>query len=330
MNNLVPKSLAPMCIYEILLKYSDCGHPLTQGDIIKHLAEDYSITMERKAVSRHIDSLKEAGFEILSADGGDSNSNVYLIGEFDDSELHLLIDGVLSSRYISAKHSKELIKKLCNLTNRHFSSHVKNVYSVDQWSKTENKQLFNNIAVVDEAIENNKMVTFTYNRYGTDKKLHKSVEHTASPYQFILHNQRYYLMACNEKWNNIGYYRVDRITDIRIAENSTATPLKSLKGYENGINYRQLATSFPYMYTDKPTGVQFYADEIILDQIVDWFGDNAAIKRDGDRLLVHVTVSLNAMEYWVLQYAKYVEVIAPADFRETIKADLLSAIEKYK
>ena len=60
---------------------------------------------------------------------------------FDDSELRMLIDGVLASRHITAKHSKELIEKLCSLSNKYFRSHVKNIWSVNEWSKTDNQAL---------------------------------------------------------------------------------------------------------------------------------------------------------------------------------------------
>ena len=109
----------------------------------------------------------------------------------EDSELKLLIDGMLQSKHITAKHSKDLIEKLCGLSNKYFRSHVKNVYSVNDWSTTENQALFYNIEVVDEAIASGKQVQYDYNKYGVDAKLHKSSFQRVSPYQLILHNQRF-------------------------------------------------------------------------------------------------------------------------------------------
>ena len=54
-----------------------------------------------------------------------------------------------------------------------------------------NQQVFLNIELTDEAIEQGKQIRFEYYRYGTDKKPHKTRAHHASPYQLILHNQRY-------------------------------------------------------------------------------------------------------------------------------------------
>ena len=125
--------------------------------------------------------------------------------------------------------------------------------------------------MIDEAIENEKRIEFKYNKYGDDKKLHFSASHLVSPYQMILHNQRYYLMAFNHKWGHIQYFRMDRITDVEIV-NEVRKPLKSIQGYSSGIDYKRLATSMPYMFFDEPERVQFIADAWAIDQVIDWFG----------------------------------------------------------
>lgn len=324
MNSLEPKKLALLRILQILEQYSDIDHPLKQEDIARYLDRDFGIVIERKAIGRNILLLKDAGYDILSDRRG-----CYLVSrEFEDSELRLLIDGVLASKHITAKHSKELIEKLCSLSNKYFRSHVKNIWSVNEWSKTDNQALFYNIEIVDAAIEQGKQIAFCYNKYGEDKKLHKTSDHRATPYQMVLRNQRYYLIACNEKWKNLGHYRLDRITDIRLTD-EPATPLRSLPGHESGIDYKEYATSLPYMFTDKPEGVEFLADPAIIDQIVDWFGDNARIEQSGDKLKVSVKVSPMAMEYWAMQYLNFVEILSPISLRSRIAANLEAARGKY-
>ena len=320
----MPTKLALVRILQILEQYSDFDHPLKQQDIIDYLDRDYGIVIERKAIGRNLSLLKEAGYDIAS----DRRGSYLAERAFDDSELRMLIDGVLASRHITAKHSKELIERLCSLSNRYFRSHVKNIWSVNEWSKTDNQALFYNIEIIDAAIEKKKQIAFCYNKYGADKKLHKTSDQRATPYQMILRNQRYYLIACNEKWKNLGHYRLDRITDIRLAD-EPATPLRSLPGHENGIDYREYATSLPYMFTDKPESVEFLADPNIVDQIVDWFGDNARIQSCGDKLKVYVKASPNAMEYWAMQYLNFVEILLPASLRERIAANIEAARQKY-
>lgn len=326
MDALEPKKLAIVRILQILQTESDETHPLKQEDIARHLNDDYGITVERKAIGRSISMLKEAGYEIES-----SRSGSWLAGrEFTESELRLLIDCVLSSRHISARYSKDLIDKLCTLASRHFRSHVKYIHSVNEWEKSDNGALFYNIELIDEAIERKKQIKFDYNKYGADKKLHRTAAHTASPYQLILHNQRYYLMARNEKWKNMGYYRLDRITNMSVTD-LKAAPITTVEGYERGINYKELSTALPYMYTDKPERVEFIAEEGVIDQVVDWFGKDIRIEKHGEKQFkVGVKVSLMAMEHWALQYSGYVTVTSPQTLADNIRWRLREAAKSYK
>lgn len=326
------KKLALLRIWQILKEHSDYDHPLKQQEIIEYLEKEYEITLERKAIKTNISLLQEAGVEIETVKDRSANKEgVYLESrEFDDSELRLLIDSVLGSKHITAKYSKDLIERLCGLSNEYFKPYVSHIYTVSDWNKTENKSLFYNIELIDTAIQKKKQIHYDYNKYDINKKLTRTSEQYVSPYQLILHNQRYYLMAYSEYWKNIVYHRLEYITNMEITD-KTITPIRSIKGYENGINYKELTTSMPYMYADKPGRVEFIADIAIVDQIVDWFGDNATIlKIDDKKIRVNVNVSLLAMEHWALQYLNYVEVISPKKLREKIKEDIKEAGKRYK
>lgn len=327
MDTFEPKKLALLRILEILQKHSDYDHPLTQEEIADYLKLDYGIEIERKAIGRNLSLLQEAGYEVETL----RRRGSYLEArEFEDYELRMLIDGVLSSNYITASHSKELINKLCGLSNKYFRAHVKHIHSVNEWNKTDNQALFYNIEQVDEAIEKGVQLHFDYNKYGIDKKLHKTSTHRVSPYQLVLHNQRYYLMSFHEHYRNMTFYRVDHITNMTVLPDQPATPLNTVEGFKNGINYKELASSFPYMYTDKPENMEFIAQKSVIDQIVDWFGSDIRIlNRDENTVSVMVKASPNAMEHWAMQYINYVEILKPLSLREKIKDNLAAAQQKY-
>lgn len=327
MDNLEPKKLALIRIWQIFHKYSDYDHPLTQDDIAEHLESDYGIVIERKAISRNVSLLKEAGVDIESRRAGS-----YLESrEFEDSELKLLIDGVLCSQHINPCHSSDLIEKLCGLSNKYFRSHVKNIHSVGDWNKTENKALFYNIEMVDTAIEEGKQLQYDYNKYGLDKKLHKSSFQRVTPYQLILHNQKYYLMAHSTYWGNMVFHRLDRISNMQFYD-KPAKPIRDVEGYESGIDYKKIASTMPYMYTDEPERIQFITSVGIIDQVIDWFGKDIKIETTANEneVLVSLSASPYAMEHWAMQYLNYVEVLAPDHLRERIKENLQSGLEKYR
>lgn len=324
MDSLEPKKLALLRILQILHRYSDADHPLKQDEIAAMLLREYGLEIERKAISRNISLLKESGVDIESTRCG-----CFLAErEFEDAELRLLIDGVLSSKYITASHSRSLINKLTRLGNKYFRPRVRNVYSVNDWDKSDNSALFYNIEIVDEAIDKERKISFSYLRYGADKRRHIAGTHIVSPYQLVLHNQRYYLMAFAEKWQEMTFFRLDRIADIALVD-EPLKPLRSVKGYESGINYRDLATTLPYMYTDGVKTVSFTCEEWMMDHVLDWFGRDVTVVPTDGMLKVTVRSSEQAMEYWAMQYLNAIEVVSPLSLREKIKQNLIAAQKKY-
>ena len=326
MDNLEPKKLALLRILQILEDETDKEHPYTQAQIIKRLAEKYDITVERKAVGRNLSLLKEAGFGIENTKAG----SFFDDRTFEQSELRLLVDSILCSRYINKKHSEDLIEKIVALGGKNFKSHVKHIYSVGKWSKSDNIEFFYNIEIADEAIERAKQITFRYNKFDETARLKKTYCQIVSPYQMILHNQRYYLMAYNEYWKNMAFYRMDKITDVEILD-KPQTPIRSVPGYKNGIDYKDLATSRPYLYADKAEKIVVACDKALMDDVVDWFGNGVSVRKGNEgQIVVTLYASKDAMLYWALQYGRRAKVLEPADLVQKIKQTLEDVLKSYE
>ena len=155
-----------MLILEILKEYTDENHRLTQKEMIQLLEKNYGMTCDRRSVRANIDSLKELGYEI-AADKG------YYLQErdFDDAELRLLIDGVLSAKGVSQSQAKRLIKKLVNQGNRYFQAKVKHIANLPEMRHSDNTVVMKNVEVLNDAIEKKRQVKFIYNHYNTLFKL---------------------------------------------------------------------------------------------------------------------------------------------------------------
>ena len=139
-------------------------------------------------------------------------------------------------------------------------------------------------------------------------------------------------MGYSDYWGNMTFHRLDRISNMRIYD-KPATLITNVKGYENGIDFKQIASTMPYMYTDKPERIEFIADEWIVDQIVDWFGKDIRMSLVPDnekKVKVELVASPNAMEHWAMQYLNYVEVTKPESLRIRIKESLKKAIRIYE
>ena len=241
-----------------------------------------------------------------------------------------MIDGVLASRHIGVKHSLDLIEKLADEENRYFRKNIKHIHAVSDFNKVDNLEVFCSIDIVHEAIESGKMVEYDYNKFGADKKLHKTSFQRISPYQLILHNQRYYLMGYSSYWGHMTYHRLDRITNMIVSPRA-AVPLREIEGFRDGINYKNLTSAMPYMFSDVPEMIEMTAVEWIIDQVIDWFGKDIKIEKTESDGIYKITLksSPTAMLFWAMQYTNECEIIRPATLRERIKETIDKARAKY-
>ena len=230
-----PKKLLILNILDILRKYSDEDHRLSQREIGEILKTEYGMTADRKAIRRNLSDLLECGYPIEYSEtlrstpvkGPDGReklgpngkpvleentilSDFYLERQFTDGELRLLIDGLLFSRHVPYSQCRELVEKLEGLSNIYFRSRVGHIarLPVDQ---SDNKQLFLNIEMLDEAISKERKVRFHYTEYGLDKKLHLRArpdgsprEYVISPYQMAAQEGKYYLICNYDKYDDIS------------------------------------------------------------------------------------------------------------------------------
>ncbi len=300
MPGIEPKKAALLRTLDILREHSDAEHWLEQDDIVYILEAEYGITLERKAVSRNIDTLIEMGYDIKKTRRG-----CYLVSrEFEDSELRLLIDSVLSSRLISPKQSKVLIEKLKGLSSKYFSPRVKHIHTLDEWNKNENPALFYNIDIIDEAIEKKRKLRFMMNEYGIDKKLHPTREHIVSPYRLFMKDQNYY-MLCLERRDEVEpkYYNLEpavslfqlgRISDLKILQQKADRHNIEAASYEEIFREYGLDL-FNYLY-EKAEPITFVCHEREIERALSAFGKNIRIEKlpeiDFDANKLHIIGSL--------------------------------------
>jgi predicted DNA-binding transcriptional regulator YafY len=344
MYTIPPKKLLIINILDILKRYTDENHRLSQKEIIEILETEYSMKVDRKAVKRNLMNLIEFGYNIEFSESlrkgrnGEEEtiySDWYLVREFGDAELRLLIDSLLFSKHIPYSQCKMLIGKLEELSNQYFKSKVRHIRTMPD-SQPINKQLFFTIEVLDEAISKGRQVAFTYNEFDIDKKLHPRTnsegavrEYIVNPYQMVATNGRYYLICNYDKYDNVSNYRLDRITDIKLL-GSKAKPQKQVKGLEQGLDLPKHMAEHIYMFAGESERVKFRAKRSITSEIMDWFGAGVAFSdATAEEVTVSVKVNEQAFYFWALQYGEYAEVLEPEGLRERVKCVIMEMAGKY-
>lgn len=344
MNARQPKKMLILNVLDILKRRTDAEHRLSQQDMVRILQREYAMTVDRKTVRRNLTDLMEYGYQIEYAEStrqgktGEEESictDWYLERDFSDAELRLLIDSLLFSKHIPYVQCKELIRKLEGLSNDYFRSHVRHVCSLPD-SRPQNKELFLTIEVIDEAISRQRQISFVYSTYDIDKKLHprqaksgKKLEYLINPYQMVATNGKYYLICNYDKYDDMINLRLDRITEVRLLE-SPAKPLKSIRGFENGLDLPRHMAEHIYMFSGESVWVTFLAKRRIVTDIIDWFGGGVDFSgATEDEVTVKVKVNEEAMKLWLLQYAPHVRVLSPPSMVEEVRKSLAEALRKY-
>ncbi len=339
-----------LCILEILRRYSDEKHLLSQKDIVEKLQTEYDMTVERKSIRRNILNLKECGYEIECSkavrmtpnprtgkrEESSVCSDLYLVRDFTDSELWLLIDGLLCSRRIPRGQCRALVKKLAGLSSVYFRSRVEHVCTTPD-TTTSSGDLFLTIEVVDEAISEGKQIKFQYASFGLDKKLHPRLnrdgsvkEYVVSPYQIAAANGRYYLICNTEPHDDVSHYRLDRVMGIQKID-AQARPQRTVRGLENGLDLPKHMAEHIYMFSGGSEPVTFRMKKHILNDVIDWFGTDLRFYDEGeDEVTARVEVNRRAMKLWAIQYGPYVTVTSPKKLAEEIKSSLITALEQYE
>ena len=322
------KKMLNMLILELLKVYSDEKHKLTQQDIIRLLKSEYGVeNCDRRSVKANVLSLVDMGYDISMDEG----QGYYLIErDLEDEELRWLIDAVLFSKAMTATQAKRLIGKLENFGTKYFEPKVSHVRTTTAIPRTKNAHVMMNVSAINDAIDMKKKISFRYNSYGMDFKLHdRGRDYIANPYQMIAANGYYYLLSNLDIYDNIAYFRIDKISNVRILDEK-AKPMKQVKGLENGLDLPKHMAEHIYMFTGASKTVKLRCKKGAADAIADWFGrDVRVLAQDDDGFTVQLTCNLNAMYYWALQYGHLVEVLEPAELRAEIKEAVAEMAKRY-
>lgn len=322
------KHMVNMLILKILQDYTDADHRLNQKDILDILKKEYGMDCDRRTVASDIGYLQDMGYDIS---GIPRKGYCLETREFEDAELRVLIDSVLFSRMISTRQAQKLVGKLSAQSNRYFSAKVSHVSNLPEYQHSDNQQVLYSVEIINDAIDANEKISFTYCRYDTDFKLHPfgTNPRKVSPYRMVANNGRYYLLCYDELHDSLSYYRIDRMKDV--------TPLKEkrkkvsdLPGMEHGLDVGKHMAEHFYMFPGESIPITLRTKRSMMGDLIDWFGkDITVLREEDDQITVRVSCNEQSVFYWALQYGPSVEILSPASLRKRIQDTLKQMMEKY-
>jgi len=311
-------------ILKILQEESDEGHILSMKDIQERMKWEYETEIDRRTVASAINALNDCGYDICTF--AENRKGYYLRErDFEISELRLLMDAIFSFRGIPAKQTSELITKIQKNQSRHQQKQYKNLAVAKSEFKTPNREVFYTIETLDEAITNRKKVTFRYAHYDFDMTLKPKSEKRipVDPWLLLVGNDHYYLIGNHSFYNNISHYRLDRITDIEILDDSAVPPPSS-------VNLKDYATKAGVIYFGDEEQITYRCKRGILDDVIDEFGTGVMIYNINDETFdFTIRLPIKPATFFALKYISRCELLAPEKARERMRRYLKAGEERY-
>ena len=159
------KKIIILYILQILRRYTDADHTMTQQQIADKMRSEYGRDVNRSTIKRNIADLIDAGYDIqftevnrshINKKTGEKEENtiytdLYYEHDFTEAELHMIIDGLLFSRSVPYKQRRQLIDKLGKLSSVYFNQRMNHMHCMSADSP-QNAELFHTIDILDEAI----------------------------------------------------------------------------------------------------------------------------------------------------------------------------------
>ncbi len=300
-----------LCILQVLKEYSDEAHIMTMKELRERLNDEYDIKPDRRTIYGAVETLCDMGYDISKYE--ENGVGYYLRErEFDSGEIRLLLDAVYNCSYITQKQTEELLSKIRGFVSVHERKKYSYTNIVNPEKKSPNQEVFLNIEVIDQAINEKKQIGFTYLKYDETKTLvpRREKKYIANPYAMICENEHYYLVLILEGHKELAFYRIDMMKDIEILDSK----LSISKRDANLDSVKKVV----YAYSGEPKQVKLMCDETGLRYCIEKFGTDIIIIPKGEKFEILLNVPTEGMLYWALQYMQHVEVISPIELRSKI------------
>ena len=320
--------LRPLFLLRILKERTDEDHYLTTTQLCKILYDEYGIDTFRTTIKSDIEVLQKAGFSVQATRSSQNQYN-YIERDFDIPELKLLIDAVMSSKFITKSKSDDLVAKLTEQAGPYQAREMKRNLIVDGRIKAENEQIYIIVDAINEAINTKKKIKFQKIEYNVKKERvlhHGGEEYVFSPYSLVWDGDYYYVVGYSDKYRSVGSHRVDRIyRRPKILEESAVPP-------SSDFDISEFVNTMFRMYNSDRVEVDLQVDNELMDAIVDKFGTEVTTYAcDQHTFRVVETVSVGTTFYnWIFGFHGRVRIRGPEKVRLEYESLVKQAIEALK
>ena len=342
----------PKSSYDIIGYLENCGISAERRSIYKDIEDINRIMLmlqediDLDAVGRMFAEAEESGDEEeindLKTVLYDKNKKGFYVRQrkFEVEDMRLLAECVYSAKFIAEGQSKRLVDVICDFVSDEQAKRIRHNAFLTDRVKTDNRGVLNNIATINDALSRHldgephtpEKITFQYLKYmvgdmSKQVERRKGARYTISPFQLLINDGNYYLLAFDDLSQEKRTYRVDRMKDIRF----TGEPRDGEEEFKE-IDLKTYTKRVFSMYGGEQKLVEIRFINPLLDAVVDRFGtkDVQYVKVDDKHFSVTAKVEISDQFFgWILGFGKKAKLIYPEAVIDQLRAYMDKIREMY-
>lgn len=322
-------------ILQILRDYSDEENILSRDELINKLNERIGKKIDRRTLYKYIKDLKQLGINICSYE---ENGRGYYIREhkLEEYEIKLLLDCITANKSITAEKTLYLSNKLCGLHNLYVKYGLNRQVFIGNRAKSSNNEVHKNIEIINQAIKEEKKISFNYSDYNESKELivkfanGKPKVYIANPIAMILKDDYYYLIMNYDKYDDMSHYRIDKIKGVQLLDEDRKD-LELIEGCGLNFDPSSYAKKCIKMFIGKERLIELEVRGWAFGFLIDELGKDIKVTDfNGEWYKVIIScIYGDGLVSWLLGMGKDVKVISPVELREKVINETQKILELY-
>ena len=306
---------------QIMLEKTDDEHYITMPEILSALKE-YDITADRKTIYADLKDLEQFGIEIEGEPVGNKYHYHVISRSFELPELKLLVDAIQSSKFITARKTNSLIKKLETLVSKYDAAKLQRQVYVSGRIKTMNESIYYTVDAIHNAISENKKIQFQYYQWNVKKEMelrHGGAYYHISPWGLSWDDENYYMIGYDSEANLIKHFRVDKMLHIQMMDEK-----REGKEHFKKMDMADYAKKSFGMFGGKEQNVKLKVANYLVGVMIDRFGkDIMMIPADDQHFTMHVDVHVSGQFFgWFMSLGEGVKIIGPDEVVDQMRQEI--------
>ena len=314
------QKLKMLYLMKILSEETDQDHGLSAQEIIDRL-DRYDVSEDRKTLYRDFDELERYGVEILREQDG--RNVLYHLNDrvFELPELKLLVDSVQSSKFITEKKSRQLIRKLESLVSIHEAKHLHRQVLISGRVKTMNESIYYNVDKLHDAINLGKQIRFHYGQWNVQKQMelrHDGAWYQVSPWCLMWDDENYYLVAFDSEDHMIKHYRIDKMVQLSITAQAREGK-EQFKKFDAAKYTKQVFG----MFGGEVMRVSLEGRNDMIGVLIDRFGKDITVyPKDSEHFVASIEVAVSRhFLAWIIALGDGIRITGPKELVQQMREE---------